>query len=74
MPKVNWKRLLLGGLVATLICFVTDVLMHNFIVNQDWVALARRGNQGARHQGHGTAIVSFSTSSSAAASESSSST
>lgn len=60
MPKVNWKRLLLGGLVATLICFVTDGLMHNFIVNHEWEALmAALQIKPPEHQGHGTAIVSF---------------
>jgi hypothetical protein len=59
--KVNWTRLLAGGLVATLICFATDGFMHNKLVMSDWKALADTlGIKAAEHeQGHGTALISF---------------
>jgi hypothetical protein len=59
VSKVNWWRVLLGGLVATVICFVTDGLMHNFIVEQDWAALmVTLGLQERPHE-HGPALISF---------------
>jgi len=60
MSKVNWWRVLLGGLVATVICFVTDGLLHNFVVNQDWAALTvALEMKTVPHEGHGPALISF---------------
>ncbi len=39
MSKINWARLLLGGLIAAIICFVTDGLMHEMILKADWTAV-----------------------------------
>ena len=36
MAKVNWGRLLLGSLIAAVLCFVTDGLMHNMLIHEDW--------------------------------------
>jgi hypothetical protein len=58
--KVNWGRLLLGGVLATVVCFVTDGLIHNFLVEADWQALGKTlGIVEREHQEHGTALVSF---------------
>ena len=38
-PRVNWTRLIIGGLVASWICFATDGLMHNQLLEADWARL-----------------------------------
>jgi hypothetical protein len=39
MPRINWVRLILGGVIATLILFVTDGFFHERLVNADWKAV-----------------------------------
>jgi len=39
MPKINWTRLILGGLVAAAIMFLTDGLFHEKLVKTDWQAV-----------------------------------
>jgi hypothetical protein len=58
--RVNWSRLVAGGLVATLICFATDGLMHEKLVDADWRALGEAlGLKPPEQQGHGAALISF---------------
>ncbi len=28
MPEINWARLIIGGSIATVICFLSDGLLH----------------------------------------------
>lgn len=39
MSKTNWSRLILGGIIATIICFITDGLMHERLLGADWKAV-----------------------------------
>ena len=39
MPQINWTRLILGGLVATIIMFFSDGFFHEKVVHADWEAL-----------------------------------
>ena len=39
MNKINWPRLIVGGLVATVILFVTDGFLHERLVSADWKAV-----------------------------------
>lgn len=39
MSKINWNRLLIGGLVAAIILFFTDGLLHERLVGTDWKAI-----------------------------------
>lgn len=39
MNKINWGRLFLGGLVATIILFLTDGFLHEKILLADWQAV-----------------------------------
>jgi hypothetical protein len=39
MPKINWTRLIIGGLVAAIIMFVTDGFFHEKLVKTDWQAV-----------------------------------
>jgi hypothetical protein len=61
MTRVNWTRLLAGGVVATLICFATDGMMHEGLLHAEWahvyVALSAQPPQQA--SGHAAALISF---------------
>lgn len=59
MTKINWLRLFIGGLVATVILFLTDGILHEHLVHQDWEAVY--GALGAHEAttSHGVAIVYF---------------
>lgn len=39
MPRINWVRLLIGGIIATVILFLTDGVFHENLVNGDWKAV-----------------------------------
>ena len=39
MYRINWVRVLVGGLVATIILFLTDGLFHERVVTADWKAV-----------------------------------
>ena len=39
MSRINWVRLIVGGILAMLILFVTDGVFHERVVNVDWKAV-----------------------------------
>ena len=39
MYKINWVRVLVGGLVAAVILFLTDGFFHERVVIADWMAV-----------------------------------
>lgn len=39
MFRINWNRLMVGGLIATIICFLTDGVFHEAVVAADWNAV-----------------------------------
>ncbi len=39
MYRINWVRLIVGGLVATIILFISDGLFHERVVTADWIAV-----------------------------------
>jgi hypothetical protein len=39
MPPINWGRLIIGAIVAAIILFVTDGLMHESWLHPDWLAV-----------------------------------
>jgi hypothetical protein len=54
MYKINWVRVLVGGLVAAAILFLTDGFFHERVVIADWMAVY--GNLGItepRHNAYG---------------------
>lgn len=54
MSRINWPRLIIGGVIATLILFFTDGIFHEKVVGADWQALhAALGIPEAKHTGLG---------------------
>lgn len=39
MPRINWLRLIIGGIIASVILFLTDGIFHENVVNADWKTL-----------------------------------
>ena len=39
MAKINWVRVIVGGLVAAVICFLSDGLLHEKLLGADWKAV-----------------------------------
>jgi hypothetical protein len=57
MPKINWMRLIVGGLVATIILFVTDGLFHERVVGSDWTLVYT--NLGIPEPSHNSAALFY---------------
>lgn len=58
MARINWGRLVLGGLVAAIIMFLTDGFIHEQIVKADWQAVYA-GLRATEPEPHGTSMVYF---------------
>jgi hypothetical protein len=58
MAGINWTRLVLGGLIAALIAFLSDGFLHEQLLKADWKAVY--DNLGASQPvAHGTNIIYF---------------
>ena len=58
MYRINWVRMLVGGLVAAIILFVTDGLFHERVVGADWKAVYDSLGVGEPHH-NGLGIAYF---------------
>jgi hypothetical protein len=58
VSNINWGRLIVGGVIASIIVFITDGLLHESIVGADWKAVY--DHLGASQQEHNsTGMVYF---------------
>jgi len=58
MPKINWARLIVGGLVAAIIMFLTDGFFHEKVVSADWQAVYA-GLKSVEPEPHGIGLAYF---------------
>ena len=58
MARINWGRLILGGLIAAIIMFLTDGFIHEKVVNADWRAVYA-GLGAVEPEAHGSSLVYF---------------
>jgi hypothetical protein len=58
MSRINWIRLIAGGIVAALIVFITDGVFHERVVSADWKAVYQ-GLGAAEAQHHGPGVLYF---------------
>ena len=58
MARINWGRLILGSLIAAIIMFFTDGLIHETIAKADWSAVYN-GLRTPEPEPHGTSMVYF---------------
>jgi hypothetical protein len=59
MSTINWVRLLLGGLVIAVICFLTDGFIHERLVMNDWLAVYQGLHVATPREEHGGAGIFF---------------
>ena len=57
MSKLNWNRILIGGLVAAIIAFLTDGFFHESVVASDWKAVY--AGLGAREPEHSATGIAY---------------
>ncbi len=54
MSNINWSRVILGGLIAAVILFLTDGFLHERLVGAYWRAIyANLGTSEPQHNGTG---------------------
>ncbi len=58
MTKINFGRLFIGGLIASVLLFLSDGFLHENIVKQYWEFLYQ-GLGGKAPEGHATSMVYF---------------
>lgn len=58
MAKINWVRLIVGGLIAAIIMFFTDGFIHERLVKGDWLAVYA-GLKAATPQPHEASMAYF---------------
>lgn len=59
MTKINWSRFIIGGLVATVILFLTDGLLHEKVFHQYWEYVYQGLGAHESQMGHGVALLYF---------------
>jgi hypothetical protein len=57
MSQVNWGRLALGGVIAGIIAFVTDGILHEHLIHHHWEALVKGLNM--PQQGHSPTAFAY---------------
>ena len=58
MARINWGRLILGGLIAAIILFFTDGFIHERLVKADWHAIYA-GLRATEPEPHGASMAYF---------------
>lgn len=58
MARINWGRLILGGLIAAIIMFLTDGFIHGQLLDADWRAVYA-GLRATVPDEHGTSMIYF---------------
>jgi hypothetical protein len=59
MTQINLTRLFIGGIVATVILFLTDGVLHEHLVHNDWEAVYASLGAHEATTSHGVAIMYF---------------
>jgi hypothetical protein len=59
MTQINWTRFIIGGPVATVILFVTDGVLHEHLLHQDWEVVYSALGAHEATTSHGVAIAYF---------------
>jgi len=59
MSTINWTRLIIAGLVATILCFFSDGFLHEQLTKTDWEAVYRGLHAPLPTEEHGIALAYF---------------
>lgn len=58
MPRINWGRLILGGVIAAIMMFFADGFIHERLVRTDWQAVYA-GLRATEPEPHGASMAYF---------------
>jgi hypothetical protein len=56
MGRINWTRVVIGGIVAAVILFIAGFIIHGAILGADWTAWQKAGHMPLALS-HGNAVV-----------------
>ena len=59
MARINWVRMLAGGLIAAIICFITDGFMHERLLSADWQEVYRQLGAPSPNTEHATSQIIY---------------
>ncbi len=59
MTKINWTRFIVAGLIATVILFLTDGVLHEHLLHEDWEAVYAQLGAHESHISHGIVVFYF---------------
>ena len=59
MTKINWTRLVIGGLIATVILFLTDGVLHEHVFHTYWEYVYDGLSAHETSMSHGIAVLYF---------------
>jgi hypothetical protein len=59
MAKINWVRMIVGGLIATIICFLSDGFLHEKLLSADWSAVYQQLGVSVPTEEHAGHMVYF---------------
>ncbi len=59
MSKINWGRLFIGGILASIILFLTDGLLHEMVLKSDWQAVYAALGVTHMPEEHGSHMIYF---------------
>jgi hypothetical protein len=59
VTKINWTRLIIGGLIATVILFLTDGVLHEQVFHTYWEYVYQGLGAHESQMSHGLAVLYF---------------
>jgi hypothetical protein len=59
MRKINYGRVLLGGIVAGVLMFMADGFIHGNLLEPHWMAAMKAAGRSVEHEEHGSDMLYF---------------
>jgi len=59
MAKINYGRVLLGGIVAGILLFMADGLIHSKLLHEHWMAAMKAAGRSVEGEEHGSDMIYF---------------
>jgi hypothetical protein len=59
MAKINWGRMVGGGFIAAIICFMSDGFLHERLLSADWIAVYQQLGGSLPKEEHAGHMVYF---------------
>jgi len=59
MNKINYGRVLLGGILAGVLLFMADGFIHSKLLHEQWMAAMRAAGRSVEAEEHGADMLYF---------------